>query len=63
MSNFGSTLWRVTPGGRVTVLRNDFVNASGNTIAPDGRLIQCDFGANRVYAVDKQTGQRTLLVE
>lgn len=60
VANFGNNLWKITKSGRVTLLSDDFIIASGNTIAPDGTLYQSDFGFNRIYSVDKDTGQRTL---
>jgi murein DD-endopeptidase MepM/ murein hydrolase activator NlpD len=36
VSNFGPDVWSVTPGGKVTQLADDFQQASGNAIGPDG---------------------------
>ncbi len=62
VANFNARLWRIEPNGETTLLKKTFTKTSGNTIAPDGRLIQCDFALNRVYEVDKHTGALTTLV-
>ena len=62
VANFLKRIYRVSPAGKVTLLNGSFVTASGNSIAPDGRLMQSDFGLNRVYAVDTETGSRTVLL-
>ena len=62
VSNFSSALRKITPDGQVSLLNMNFFAASGNSFAPDGRLFQSDFARNRIYTVDTNTGQRTLIV-
>lgn len=59
VADFGSTLWRVSPSGFATKLNRNFQAASGNTVTPDGRLLQSDFNQNLVWEVDRETGART----
>lgn len=51
VSNFGASLWRVSPDGTVTKLADGLRETSGNTVLPDGRLLQASFLDNRVVEV------------
>lgn len=62
VSNFSRAIRKITPGGDVSLLNNNFFAASGNSIAPDGRLYQSDFARDRVFTVDTNNGQIGLAV-
>ena len=62
VANFGDSLWKVAPSGHATRLSDNFRVASGNTMTPDGRLLQSDFFQNWVFEVDQETGARTRVV-
>ena len=62
VANFRSAIYRVSPWGQASILTKKFTASSGNTIAPDGTLIQSDYFTSRVYAVNKVTGARQLLL-
>ena len=63
VADFGSSIWRVSPGGEATRLSRRFQAASGNTVTPDGRLLQSDYNQNLVWEVDRATGQRMRVVQ
>ena len=53
VSDFGSTIWRISPGGGVEVLDNSLRGSSGNTIDSAGNLYQASFRDNRIVRIDK----------
>lgn len=61
MANFHTSVWTVTAGGEVGLLSDAFDAASGNTVLPNGSLLQADFGTHEVYEVAAD-GRRTPVV-
>ncbi len=53
MSNFGNSVWRITPDGDAQLLADGLYGASGNTIGPDGALYQGSFFDNTVWRIDR----------
>lgn len=51
VSNFGTSLWRVSPSGDVQLLSDRFTLASGNAIDAQGRLLQADFAGGSISVV------------
>lgn len=51
VANFGASVWRVAPDGAVTELTSSIRGTSGNTVAPDGRLLQASFLGNAVLEI------------
>ncbi len=47
----GTRIWRVTPGGAVSVFAEGLVGASGNTIGPDGWFYQSNVAGGSVSRV------------
>jgi len=62
VSNFGPNVWSITPEGKVTEIAGDFVQASGNTIGPDGTLLQADFQRKAIYAIDPVSKESSPIV-
>jgi len=60
VSNFDRHVWRVTPDGRATLLTDQLQGTSGNTVAPDGRVLQASFVDGRVVAFDEGGGMVTV---
>ncbi len=56
VSDFGSTIWRISPEGGVEVVDNSLRGSSGNTVDRAGNLYQASFRDNRIVRIDK-TGQ------
>jgi len=56
----GTTVYRVTPQGQVSVFATGFSGASGSDFDADGNLIQANIGASRLDMVTPQ-GMRTTL--
>ncbi len=53
VSDFGSTIWRISPEGGVEVLDNSLRGSSGNTVDSAGNLYQASFRDNRIVRIDK----------
>jgi len=54
VSDFGSTIWRISPEGGVEVLDNSLRGSSGNTIDSAGNLCQASFRDNHIVRIDRQ---------
>ena len=52
VSNFNSSVWTVSLDGDVVLLTDQLRTASGNTVLPDGDLLQSDFRENRVVTIN-----------
>jgi len=48
----GTRVWRITPGGDVSVFAEGLQGASGNTIDRDGRFFQANIAANTVSRIE-----------
>ena len=53
VSDFGSTIWRISPEGGVEVLDNSLQGSSGNAIDSAGNLYQASFRDNRIVRIDR----------
>ncbi|MBT8063201.1 MAG: hypothetical protein HKO64_11035 [Xanthomonadales bacterium] len=60
-TNIGTTVYKVTPQGQVSVFATGFFGASGNDFDAQGNLIQANIGASRLDKVTPD-GVRTALV-
>jgi sugar lactone lactonase YvrE len=54
VSDFGSTVWRISPEGGVEVLDNSLRGTSGNTVDSAGNFYQASFRDNRVVRIDRE---------
>lgn len=52
VTDYRSTVWRVSPDGAVEVLDSSLRGASGNTVDSDGNLYQASFRDNRIVRID-----------
>jgi gluconolactonase len=65
----GNRIYRLTPGGELSVFREDSGRTNGNTFDARGRLVSCEgaeFGPNgrrRMVRTDLQSGQVEVLTE
>jgi sugar lactone lactonase YvrE len=57
VADFGETVWKIEPDGRVRVFATGFYGASGNTIDARGNLFQANFSGNYISKVDRQGHQ------
>jgi sugar lactone lactonase YvrE len=53
VSDFGSTLWRISPAGEVDVLDSSLRGSSGNAVDVAGNVYQASFRDNRVVRIDR----------
>lgn len=53
VSDFGSTIWRISPEGGVEVLDNSLRGSLGNAIDSAGNLYQASVRDNRIVRIDK----------
>jgi gluconolactonase len=66
---FGNRIYRLTPGGDLSVFRADSGRTNGNTFDASGRLISCEGaeqgpgGRRRVVRTDLKTGQVEVLTD
>ncbi len=61
-TNFRESVWRITPGGAVTLLNGEFTSASGNLPLENGDLLQSDWTENRIYRIQPD-GTRSVFAE
>jgi sugar lactone lactonase YvrE len=61
-TNFHTSIWKVTPGGEVSLVNNEFTNASGNYALAGGDLLQADYVDNVIYRIAPD-GTRTKFAE
>lgn len=62
VADFGETVYKVTPDGRVRVFASGLYGASGNTIDARGRLIQSNFSGNYLSRFDRR-GNEEIVAE
>ncbi|MGE0354778.1 MAG: tetratricopeptide repeat protein [Gemmatimonadales bacterium] len=60
VADFGNTVYKVQPDGRVSVYATGFYGASGNAIDSKGRLLQSSFAGNYISRVDRSGKVSTL---
>jgi gluconolactonase len=66
---YNSRIFRMTPGGAVSVFRSDSGRTNGNTFDAQGRLISCEGaeqgagGRRRIVRTDLETGRIEVLTE
>ncbi len=66
---FGNRIYRLTPGGGLSVFREDSGRTNGNTFDASGRLISCEGaeqgpgGRRRVVRTDLKTGEVEVLTD
>ncbi len=66
---FGNRIYRLTPGGVLSVFRDDSGRTNGNTFDASGRLVSCEGaeqgpgGRRRVVRTDLKTGRVDVLTE
>lgn|GEM_PF-5524791 len=53
VTNFHDSLWRVSPGGDVKLIRDDLHSPSGVAATPNGDILVAEFLANRVSLFDR----------
>lgn len=53
VADFGQTVWKVTPDGRVTTFVSSMYGASGNAVDSKGVLYQSNFYGNFVARIDR----------
>ena len=53
VSNFNSSVWTVSPEGHVALLTDRLHTASGNTVLPNGDLLQSDFREHKVVTINR----------
>lgn len=61
VSDFGASVWRVDPQGRVRAMRSDLRGSSGNTVTRDGRILQASFVDNAVVEIGPDGSSRTVI--
>lgn len=61
VSNFGATVWRVEPDGRVTTLASTLRGASGNALDGEGNLLQASFLEGRIVRIAPDGSIRDLV--
>ncbi len=54
VSDFGATLWRISPEGGVEVVDSSLRGTSGNTVDSAGNLYQASFRDNRIVRIDRE---------
>ncbi len=52
VSNFNTSVWTVSPEGDVSLLTDQLTAASGNTVLPNGDLLQSDFREDKVVTIN-----------
>lgn len=62
VSNFGATVWKISPGGEVERLVSSLKGSSGNTVDKAGNLLQASFLDGRIIQIDPD-GRITTRVE
>ena len=66
---FGNRIYRMTPGGTLSVFRADSGRTNGNTFDAQGRLVSCEGaeqgpgGRRRIVRTDMGTGRVEVLTE
>jgi len=63
VSDFGSTVWRISHDGGVEVLDSSLRGASGNTVDEEGNLFQASFRDNRIVRIDPEGTMETYVAE
>ena len=58
-TNFHPHVWRISPQGELTLLSDEFRQASGNFAMANGDLLQADFNENVIYRL-RPDGERIL---
>ncbi|MCG8436188.1 MAG: hypothetical protein MJA83_19390, partial [Gammaproteobacteria bacterium] len=53
VANFDLGVWRVAPGGEVEQIGDGFYGSSGNTVLPNGDLLQANWLANSIVRIDR----------
>lgn len=61
-ADFGNTVWKITPDGRVSAFATGFYGASGNTVDSHGILYQASFYGNYLSRIDRE-GNHDIIVE
>lgn len=51
VSNFGASVWRLAPDGRLDLLSNGLRGSSGNAVDRDGSLLQASFVDGRIVRI------------
>jgi len=62
VADFDVRVYRITQDGDIRTLTDSFACSSGNTVAPNGNLLQSDFMRDTVSEVDVVTGEVTVRV-
>ena len=53
ISNFGNSVWKVSPTRDVELLTSSLYGASGNVVDSDGNLLQASFYDNTIYMISR----------
>lgn len=53
VANFDLGVWRVSPSGEVVLFADGLYGASGNTVLPNGDLLQANFAGDSIVRIDR----------
>lgn len=62
VTNFGEYLWKIDRDGKVKVIADNLYGASGNSILPNGDLLQANFFGKNIYKISRD-GTQTLIAQ